>query len=190
VPQEQTINYYDVLQVSANAEPETIHRVYRMLAQRFHPDNRETGNAERFRVLTDAYQILSDPERRAQYDVLYQEAQRERWRLVSQGEKSESDFAFEHVVRLTLLEALYTHRRMKPYDAGLFIRDLEEMIGRSTEQLEFALWYLRQKKFVSRDDNSRVIITADGADFLEKHYSSNLQRRRLQAGNPQGATKA
>ena len=38
------LDYYDVLQVSPSAEPDTIHRVYRLLAQRFHPDNKETGN--------------------------------------------------------------------------------------------------------------------------------------------------
>ena len=36
-----TADYYEALQISSNAEPETIHRVYRMLAQRFHPDNKE-----------------------------------------------------------------------------------------------------------------------------------------------------
>jgi DnaJ-class molecular chaperone len=36
------VDFYEVLQVSASAEPETIHRVYRLLAQRWHPDNRET----------------------------------------------------------------------------------------------------------------------------------------------------
>jgi uncharacterized protein YabN with tetrapyrrole methylase and pyrophosphatase domain len=38
------IDYYEVLQISANAEPETVHRVYRLLAQRFHPDNIESGD--------------------------------------------------------------------------------------------------------------------------------------------------
>ena len=43
-------DYYELLQISPNAEPETIHRVYRLLAQRYHPDNRETGNAQKFRL--------------------------------------------------------------------------------------------------------------------------------------------
>ena len=37
-------DYYELLQISPNAEPETIHRVYRLLAQRFHPDNGQTGD--------------------------------------------------------------------------------------------------------------------------------------------------
>jgi DnaJ-class molecular chaperone len=49
-------DYYEVLQVSDTAEPETINRVYRIFAQRYHPDNRETGNEARFRGLPRALQ--------------------------------------------------------------------------------------------------------------------------------------
>ena len=40
----QDLDYYELLQVSATAEPETIHRVYRLLAQRYHPDNQQSGS--------------------------------------------------------------------------------------------------------------------------------------------------
>ena len=66
---EKPQDYYEILQISPSAEPETIHRVYRLLAQRSHPDNAETGNEVQFRILTDAYRVLSDPEKRAEYDV-------------------------------------------------------------------------------------------------------------------------
>ena len=53
--QEQTRDYYEDLQVSSSAEPETIHREYaRLLAQQFHPDNGETGNESRFRAIAEA----------------------------------------------------------------------------------------------------------------------------------------
>src|SRR5678815_2349747 len=56
----QPADYYEILQISPNAEPETIHRVFRLLAQRYHPDNHETGNAQKFRQLHDAYVVLTD----------------------------------------------------------------------------------------------------------------------------------
>ena len=70
-------DYYEFLQISANAEPETIHRVYRFLAARFHPDNPETGDHEKFFLLTQAYAVLSSTERRAEYDgpVAFQNVQ-------------------------------------------------------------------------------------------------------------------
>src|SRR5207247_8441545 len=61
-------DYYEVLQISRNAEVETIHRVYRMMATRFHPDNPRTGNTETFLLLKRAYQVLSDPALRAEYN--------------------------------------------------------------------------------------------------------------------------
>ena len=80
MPEETTEDYYDVLQIGTNAEPETINRVYRMLAQRYHPDNQQSGNESRFRIITEAYAVLSDPEKRARYDVMHQKHRDDRWR--------------------------------------------------------------------------------------------------------------
>jgi curved DNA-binding protein CbpA len=178
-------DYYEVLQISPNAEPETVHRVYRLLAQRFHPDNHETGSDTRFRELTEAYEVLSDPERRAKYDVAHAKQRQDRWRLVSTGAESENDFEAEQATRLTVLEVLYTRRRVEPDTPGLFSTELEKLIGRPREHLEFTIWYLIQKKLVARSDNSVLLITADGAEYLEANYRETLQRRRLRGPNQQ-----
>jgi len=172
-------DYYEVLQVSTNAEVDTVHRVYRLLAQRFHPDNQETGNARRFQELTQAYQVLSDPERRAKYDVTHNRMKQDRWRLIASGEGSETDFAFEQAIRLTVLEALYTKRRVEPHQPDIFVGDLEQLIGRPREQLEFTVWYLIQKSYVQRSDNSRLTITVAGAEFLEQNYHARAPYKRL-----------
>jgi curved DNA-binding protein CbpA len=183
MPIEKTEDYYEVLQVSANADPETIDRVYRLLAQRFHPDNQQTGNENRFRALLEAYTVLRDPEKRARYDVLYQQHRQDRWRLVSSGSQSENDFEMEQVVRLTVLEALYTKRRLEPTTPGIFWGEFEKLTGRPREHLEFTIWYLIQKKFVERSDNSRLLLTVEGAEYLEQSYRTNLQQKRLPASN-------
>ena len=67
------VDCYEVMQLSPLADPETIARVYRMLAARYHPDNLATGNSEKFIQLSDAHQILSDPEKRKTYDVRLRE---------------------------------------------------------------------------------------------------------------------
>ena len=51
---DRAVDYYEVLQVNSNAEQETIQRVFRLLAQRFHPDNKETGDDGRFRKIQEA----------------------------------------------------------------------------------------------------------------------------------------
>ena len=93
---------------------DTIHRIYRLLAQRYHPDNAETGNADKFHQVHEAFTALSNPESRARYDVTYHQQRQDRWRLVSSGVNSENDFEIEQLGRLTILEALYTRRRMEP----------------------------------------------------------------------------
>ena len=62
------LDCYEVLQLRPNADAATISRVYRILASRFHPDNTETGNSEKFIRVCEAHQILRNPETRARYD--------------------------------------------------------------------------------------------------------------------------
>jgi curved DNA-binding protein CbpA len=178
-----SVDYYEALQISASAEPETVHRVYRLLAQRFHPDNRETGSETRFRLITEAYQVLSDSERRARYDLVHERQQRERWRIVDRGADAENDFAAEQRLRLAVLEILYTKRRLESESPGVFPLDLERMTGRPREHLEFTMWFLAQKKFVSRSDNSLIAITADGVEYIEASYERTPQAPRLRAVN-------
>jgi curved DNA-binding protein CbpA len=123
--QDAPVDYYDVLQVGVSAEPDTIHRVYRLLAQRFHPDNKETGNPARFREIAEAYAVLGDPEKRVRYDVVHDRQQKVRWRLVETGSNADHDFDLEQRVRLTVLEVLYTKRRTDPHGDGLSPLDLE-----------------------------------------------------------------
>lgn len=64
-----TQDCYQVMQLSPDASPAAISRAYRLLALRYHPDNIETGNSEMFLHLSAAHQILSDPQKRASYDM-------------------------------------------------------------------------------------------------------------------------
>jgi DnaJ-class molecular chaperone len=64
------VDYYEDLQVSPNADQETIERCYRLFAKKYHPDNRATGNNEKFSAISLANKVLSDPEKRAVYDAI------------------------------------------------------------------------------------------------------------------------
>ncbi len=61
-------DYYEVLGVSKTASDEEIKRAFRKLAKEYHPDNKQTGNEEKFKEVGEAYAILSDPAKRRQYD--------------------------------------------------------------------------------------------------------------------------
>lgn len=87
--QEVFIDYYEILQLSPRADQETIERIYRLLAKRYHPDNRQTGNAERFDELTKAYRVLSNPEKRAGYDAKYEAGNAHQWSVFTHESPSE-----------------------------------------------------------------------------------------------------
>lgn len=62
-------DFYEVLGVARNASAEEIQRAYRTLARRHHPDvDKSPGAEERFKEITEAYDVLSDPQSRPRYD--------------------------------------------------------------------------------------------------------------------------
>lgn len=69
-----TKDYYQILGVAEDASASAIKKAYRKLAKQYHPDaNREDPNAgERFKEVSEAYSVLSDPEKRRQYDRMRQ----------------------------------------------------------------------------------------------------------------------
>jgi curved DNA-binding protein len=73
-------DYYEDLQISPNADSETIERVFRLLAKRCHPDNKDTGNADAFTRISSAYKVLSDAEKRASYDARHVAVKTESWK--------------------------------------------------------------------------------------------------------------
>jgi len=142
------------------------------LAARFHPDNQDTGDAEKFRVLSDAYQLLRDPVKRAEYD--------KQFKLtpvgplpIFLGKEFADGIDSEAKIRIGVLCLLYSKRRANPDYAALSLLDMENIMAFPRERLLFALWYLRSKRYVVQDDRSSFIISAEGVDYLEAQLPSN-----------------
>jgi len=191
-PPNRDIDYYEVLQLSPKAELETIHRVYRIMAARFHPDNPESGDQEKFLLLSEAYKVLGDAGRRARYDAMRTE-EPQRPLPVFQAKAFVDDKEGETNRRLGVLCLLYGQRRRDPEHPDMSLLEIEELMGIPREHLEFTLWYLRQKRFVERGDGAQCNLTAEGVDYVEEHSPNNsLITKLLQMGswNGAGATQA
>ena len=160
------IDYYDLLQISPHADSDTIHRVYRYLASRFHPDNQRSGDAEMFRLLKTAYDILSDPARRAEYDVTRTENGTHKTPLSTSIDFMDC-IEGETNRRLAVLAVLYFRRRANPNAPEVSLSEIERQMGFPRDYLDFTTWYLVKKRYITRADNSDFTLTSDGVDFVE-----------------------
>ena len=164
----QDLDFYEIMQLSPNADHETVHRVYRLLAQRYHPDNTETGNAELFVQLTEAFQTLSDPEKRAAYDARHSSQKKLRWKIFDQAVVATGP-EVEKRKRSGILALLYAVTVKDPERASMTVHAFEDMLGCPREHLEAALWYLRGKGYVQRTDGGRYTLTVNGFEEAEQH---------------------
>jgi curved DNA-binding protein CbpA len=158
-------DHYAVLGVDPQAVSETIQRAYAKLAQKYNSRNTDTGDATLFEALNLAYEVLSDPARRKEFDALQGISQEGGSPKFSGGAFFEA-LGPEAGLRAAILCLLYDRRRTRPSAAGLTIRQLEIMVEATAVELTAALWYVRQRGLVSSDDKSILQITVDGMDFL------------------------
>jgi curved DNA-binding protein CbpA len=160
-------DHYEDLQVSPKADQETIERVYRLLAKRYHPDNNGSGAVEKFDIITRAYKVLSNPEKRAAYDATYEEKKGHVLKAYAQA-AAPGGFAGDGHIRRQILSVLYIERRQDPEKAGVGLWRLEQVLGWPEKMLEFHTWYLKEKKWIERTDNGGFAITATGVDAVEQ----------------------
>jgi hypothetical protein len=164
-------NYYELLQINSNAEPDTVHRVYRFLAARFHPDNPDTGDADKFALLKQAYDVLSNPASRAEYDMACSKEASDATPLSSTVDFMDS-MEGELNRRLAVLALLYFRRRSDSAHPAVSLYEVEARMGFPREYLEFTIWYLQKKAYIIRADNSDFTLTAEGVDFVENQRSN------------------
>ena len=166
--QNSLIDYYEDLQVSSNADRETIERVYRLLAKRYHPDNNGSGNAEKFNIITTAYRELSDPEKRAAFDVKYEKERTRQFKDISKASCPEG-FEEDQRRRHLILSILYVEIRKDPSHPGVGLWQLEKLIGWPEKILAFHTWYLKEKGWIKPTDTGGYAITANGVDVVEEN---------------------
>jgi curved DNA-binding protein CbpA len=187
-------DYYEILQLSHNAEQLVITKVYRLLAAFYHPDNKQTGNEEKFKSVLRAYEVLSDPAKRSRYnlDSFGRDSAPGKPGSSSKTgpgsshiredlkEKLSADFnasfstdvnLSERELRKIMLMALYDVRRNSPGSPQVSLLVLSELLGCSIENLEFSNWYLKEKGFIKISESADFLITIAGVDYVENELN-------------------
>src|SRR3954468_22892888 len=141
------IDHYEILEVSPNAGSGTIERMFRHFARLYHPDNKETGDRAKFELVLQANSTLRDPVKRAEYDLQHKTHTELRGQpKPDTGEASGIERDIE--IQSSLLSVLYMKRRRNVLECGIGEHELERLLGCTSEQLEFQIWYMKQKGWI------------------------------------------
>jgi curved DNA-binding protein CbpA len=164
-------DHYVLLGVEPSAELSAIQLAHAALSQKYDLSNLETGDAEKLEAVNLAYEVLSQPALRNEFDKVKGVGEDHSGPKFSGLEFFES-FGRESSLRLALLCVLYDRRRSKPFTPSLSIRHIESILTATSEELVSVLWYLKQRNLVASDDKSSLQITVDGMEYLEKNRPS------------------
>lgn len=161
------VDYYELLQLSPNADTDTIERIFRHMAKKTHPDSTEFPDNDRFQSIVEAHRTLVDPVARAAYDARYQEYLNNKWKLVSEA-GAMSAFDDDRITRERILSLLYVQRRRNMRNPGLGELTIARLLATPVELLEFHMWYLKAQSWVERLESGLMAITAPGVDEIER----------------------
>ena len=115
---------------------------------------------------------LTDPQQRADYDTAMQ-LQAATAAPLSSTVDFMDNVDGELNRRLALLAVLYYKRRTDPHSPQISLLEIESRMGFPRDYLDFTIWYLQKKGYITRADNSDFTLTVDGVDFVE------IQRRNI-----------
>lgn len=173
------IDYYDLLQVNPGCDARILEVAYRYFAKMYHPDHAETADVDKFNEVVQAYHLLRDAEKRAEYDQIYF-SHRDR---SEQANFVDIDFEVDEKAAVTdaeihqkILLHLYKRRREAANDAGVIAWLLQELLECSEEHFEFHVWYLRAKGLIARTEQGTLEITIEGVDHVISTSRSHSEK--------------
>ncbi len=166
---QEFVDYYGLLQVDPNCDDKILEVAFHHFAKLYHPDHAETADIQKFSEVTEAYRTLKNPEKRSEFNRLYEVHKGEQvqgngfdTRIEINGKTALDDAEIHEKI----LHTLYRKRRENAKDAGLVGWLLQEMLECSEEHFEFHLWYLKSKGFLELTEQGTIAITIQGVDHV------------------------
>lgn len=175
-------DHYAVLGVDPQASETAIREAFERLS-RLH-----ANDSAKLESLQLALEVLTDSELRASFNKL--KGIEEPQSIGFSGTAFFEGLNREAGLRLAVLCLLYDRRKSNPHSSGLTARQLEGLLETTYEDLNFTLWYLKQRNLVNTDDKSRLQITVTGIDFVIEQQPRAEQVMQFIKGARRQATAA
>jgi curved DNA-binding protein len=184
------IDYYNILQVNSNCDAKILEAAYHYLAKMHHPDRTGSADATKFNEVIEAYRVLRNPDRRAEYDRLYAANNNQdtlKFPSINEMDVNENIALTDGEVHAKILLYLYKRRREHAKNAGIAGFYVQEMLNCSDEHFEFHAWYLKEKGFIVITEQGTLAITVQGVDHVISMSRTTRAEKLLiaQSGNPQ-----
>ena len=164
------VDYYAALEVSPTASQGMIEQAFRHLAKRYHPDHPLTADADRFNDIVTAHAVLKNRDKRAQYHRRYfanSNGSDENSKQQAPTPSNDVDDVRNDVSgQETILLYLYKKRRTNSKKPGAADTFLQRLIDCSLEELDFHIWYMKEKGLIQRTDAGLWAITVAGIDHV------------------------
>ncbi len=160
------IDLYAILQVHPECDETSLEVAYRKLAKIYHPDHADTADIDKFSALVAAFRTLKSDEARRKYNQEY--AERTGYRFSSKSEEGaqRANNLTDALISDGILKLLYNKRRAFPKDPGVGIYFLQKSTWLSDENIDFFLWYLKEKGHIKNAEDGSYVITVAGVDHV------------------------
>ena len=178
-------DYYEILEISPNANSETIDRIFRYLAQRYHPDNPDTGDrpasAKSWRPIIRS-KIRSNA-RSTIFSIKTIRASARNWPRKPATLKASNGMS---TFRTSCCRCFMSNADKTSTIPASAIYELERLSGCPREHLEFHLWYLKEKGWIGRIENGMLAITVEGVDRANSEHRPKTTTKLLKDLNRTG----
>lgn len=136
-------NYYDILQINKNASPEIVEKAYKTLVRMYHPDLQEEENKqeyeEKLKLINEAYEVLSDEEKRIKYDLELEEKDNINKQNINLNNNVQSDNNYTS----TNNNVIHNQSKQQNYEQPVY-QDINEKIRQARQQAEYERQYNEQ----------------------------------------------
>lgn len=161
------IDYYEFLMISPTADRQMIEWAARLMLARYDPQKSKTPDEKKCQLAKEAFRTLADPKRRAAYDAELGAKQPTTTRLGVKASVTRQDVIEAQQMRQTIMLLLYQAVLRNPRDPDVGRTELARQVGVATQDLEFGLWFLRERDWITATQAGSYAITVIGAEWVE-----------------------